>query len=382
MATANYFEVNSNGTAGDSFPGDGFCLTSGGVCTLHAAIQEANSLSWAFITFASAMTIEDCSLPAITTSGVVINAYDQWNTGSNVPGVILKSTYLCGGSNTILTLSSSDNHIYGIYFQGNGTNDIGLHIGSGSNNTIGHSTTHHRNVFIVNGYAVSNTSSSGNNTIAYNYIGTTNGTSVPSPSIGTRGVHNVSSGNTIANNVIVGQSYSGIYLSGNGNTVDNNIIGLDVNKQNIKANNYGIVLDYSSQNDIINNTIGGNNSYGIYLAVNSDNNDIYNNDISTPWSVSDLGNKSHGIYVTGADNNIIRSNNIHDNDGSGIYVASTSGSTIKGNSISNNQGDGIYLASGVSATVVGGGNSTGLPNKIFLNSGNGISLHGASSVTV
>ena len=38
--------VNDNGDASDAFPGDGSCATTGGVCTLRAAIQEANSRSF------------------------------------------------------------------------------------------------------------------------------------------------------------------------------------------------------------------------------------------------------------------------------------------------------------------------------------------------
>lgn len=41
------FTVNHSGDAGDSNPGDGLCATAGGVCTLRAAIQEANALAGA-----------------------------------------------------------------------------------------------------------------------------------------------------------------------------------------------------------------------------------------------------------------------------------------------------------------------------------------------
>jgi uncharacterized repeat protein (TIGR01451 family)/CSLREA domain-containing protein len=39
------FSVKSNGDLGDANPGDGMCATSGGVCTLRAAIEEANALA-------------------------------------------------------------------------------------------------------------------------------------------------------------------------------------------------------------------------------------------------------------------------------------------------------------------------------------------------
>src|SRR5207237_4900268 len=36
------FTVNDNGDAGDANPGDGVCASAGAVCTLRAAIEEAN----------------------------------------------------------------------------------------------------------------------------------------------------------------------------------------------------------------------------------------------------------------------------------------------------------------------------------------------------
>lgn len=44
LAHASVFTVNSFADAVDANPGDGVCLTVGGVCTLRAAIQEANAL--------------------------------------------------------------------------------------------------------------------------------------------------------------------------------------------------------------------------------------------------------------------------------------------------------------------------------------------------
>lgn len=42
VANHSFFIVNSTGDAGDAAPGDGACKTSVSVCTLRAAIQEAN----------------------------------------------------------------------------------------------------------------------------------------------------------------------------------------------------------------------------------------------------------------------------------------------------------------------------------------------------
>ena len=43
VAYADIFTVNSTTDAVDANPGDGTCATAGSVCTLRAAIQEANA---------------------------------------------------------------------------------------------------------------------------------------------------------------------------------------------------------------------------------------------------------------------------------------------------------------------------------------------------
>jgi CSLREA domain-containing protein len=47
VASAVTFTVNSTADAVDASPGDGVCATSGGKCTLRAAVQEANALAGA-----------------------------------------------------------------------------------------------------------------------------------------------------------------------------------------------------------------------------------------------------------------------------------------------------------------------------------------------
>ena len=42
-AAATTYTVNDTGNASDQTPGNDACLTAGGVCTLRAAIEEANA---------------------------------------------------------------------------------------------------------------------------------------------------------------------------------------------------------------------------------------------------------------------------------------------------------------------------------------------------
>ncbi len=383
LALAATFLVNSNGTQSDADIND-ICETSPGnnICTLHAAIQEANQAPGSIILFTGQFEIDDCSLPAFTAGSTTINAYDQWDTDNDVPGVVLRSPLSCGTTNTILTIDSSNNHIYGIYFFGIAANVTGLEIASGSNNTIGTNIDRRRNVFLVGKYGIENVSLDGNNTISSNYFGTTDGDYIPSPSIGTRGIHSCGPNNIITNNLIGGQSDRGIFLCGNGNTVSDNIIGLDIDEQVVLPNSNGMYIEFGSSNEITNNTIGGNTSYGIHLGFNAVNNDIHHNEISTPWSISDLGNLSHGIYITsGAHTNTIRSNYIVDNNGSGIYASGSTGLIIKGNIISDNQLHGVHFSQTASG-VIGGGSTSSLRNSVFSNSQHGIYLEGSASVTI
>ena len=69
------FTVNSTLDDGDANPGDGVCRTAGGVCTLRAAIQEANALptcSPMLITLPTEQTIGlSSALPTVTFSGTI-----------------------------------------------------------------------------------------------------------------------------------------------------------------------------------------------------------------------------------------------------------------------------------------------------------------------
>ena len=136
------FTVNSNGVAGDASIGDGACETVIGNedCTLHAAIQEANAAPGSTINFTSQLSITDCSLPSLTGGNTTIDARAQWVGGlaSGSPGVSLGHPFSCGAAGTILTISSSNNHIYGLRFVGSSTyKPTGLAISSGSENIIG-----------------------------------------------------------------------------------------------------------------------------------------------------------------------------------------------------------------------------------------------------
>ena len=141
QALAATFSVNSNGAASDAII-NGTCETAPGnnICTLHAAIQEANNASGSTILFTGQFLITDCSLPPLTAGGTTIDAHNQWDGGFayGSPGVSLRHPDSCGAAGTILTIASDNNFIYGLRFVGSSLyKPTGLEISSGNSNTIG-----------------------------------------------------------------------------------------------------------------------------------------------------------------------------------------------------------------------------------------------------
>jgi CSLREA domain-containing protein len=132
-AAAATFTVNSNGDAGDASPGNGTCATSGGgsVCTLRAAIQEANAFAGTdIIRFAigsGPVTINTASLPAIT-QAVTID-------GTTQPGwVSAPIVQIRGGSGNGFKITGSNVTIRG--FVVSAFADDGISIGGGTGNVV------------------------------------------------------------------------------------------------------------------------------------------------------------------------------------------------------------------------------------------------------
>jgi CSLREA domain-containing protein len=97
-AFAATFTVNNTGDAGDASPGNGTCATSGGVCTLRAALQEANALAGTdTINFGIAsgpQTITVTGTPLPISSSMVIDGTTQPGSG---PGPFI----LVDGANSV-----------------------------------------------------------------------------------------------------------------------------------------------------------------------------------------------------------------------------------------------------------------------------------------
>lgn len=103
------------------------------------------------------------------------------------------------------------------------------------------------------------------------------------------------------------------------------------------ASGNGILLSYSEDNDLVNNSCLRNNENGIWLYSLSSNNTLTDNNCS---------DNARGIYlVSSSRSNNISSNNCSSNIYYGIYLAGSSNNTIIDNNCSSNNNYGIYLIS-------------------------------------
>jgi len=228
------FFVNSSGDDPDSNIGDCHCATTGGSCTLRAAIQEANAcLGAQTIQFSSPMQISPTiALPALTDNGTVIDGSDQWQVvgGYEVPVVVLNGQRQNFSG---LVITASNCAVYGLGIRSFGQYGMYLY-GSAQNNAIGGSGVHQGNIILGNGW----------HGISLQYVAE----------------------NTIIGNLISANGWSGIGADGvDVNTeIRNNRIGLWVDDQPLGNGFYGIHLAHVSTPAIISNTIAYNKR-GIYL---------------------------------------------------------------------------------------------------------------------
>jgi parallel beta-helix repeat protein len=375
------YTVDSNTNAADVNPGDGVCQTAGGHCTLHAAIQEANTHTGPqTIKFAHKFTgtndIEGCGLPAIGASDLTIDGSDQWWITDDRPGVEIR------GSGCILLEIYADRVIVmGLYFGGGG-GSTGVYVdGCNGGNLIGGSGSRERNVFMTDMYGVRIGMNAGTcNYVMYNYFGTIDGDTPLGGFIGDTGILVESSNTVIYNNLIVGQSSAGIDVCNVGSVlVWENIIGVDKFRSSSMPNGRGIYVQGSAGvNDIgPDNTIAGNTGHGIEL-YHADNARVWSNDIGLG-----MGNGGDGIHVHlsyGVQIGVAPTNGnvISNNSGNGVWVDFYD-VTVQSNAILDNDQDGVELGWGNSQI---GGSGNGESNRISGNGGNGVHLNGTGGITV
>ena len=294
------FTVNSAGDEPDANAGDNSCATSGGACTLRAAIEEANANGttarddiWFNIPGAGPHTISPATLLPAITQPVAIEGYTQpgasWNTktvGDNAD-LRIRLDKPPGGAVAGLRIDTNDSVVRGLSItgfsdgagvgvrgnnntvEGNfiGTDPSGtlagvgnfdgvIVFGNSSNNLVGGTSPASRNVISGNGregVRINTNPPHGGNRVQGNYIGATKsgtgdlgnaGAGVIDNSVGFSGNliggNTPAAANTIAFNgtgVQVGDGFVPVGISILGNSIfSNDSLGIDLGGDGVTAN--------------------------------------------------------------------------------------------------------------------------------------------------
>lgn len=196
-----------------------------------------------------------------------------------------------------------------------------------------------------------------------------------------------------ARNVISGNQRNGIEISNPEaieNRIEGNLIGTDVTGRVAIPNRQHGITSNSAGTLILNNLISGNTATGIQLTNGS--NVVQGNLIGTDATgTQDLGNGTDGISVAGSGNligdaRVGGGNTISGNNRNGIRILRGDGNRIHGNRIGTdvsganpigNSFHGILIGEGVGNMVIGGV-SESAGNIIAFNGSNGVSLNFAA----
>ena len=390
-AHAKTFTVNYTGDGPDAVPGNGACNVIFGLCSLRAAIEEANAAAGAdtinFNIFGSGphTIAPDAPLPQIT-GPVAIDGYSQSGASPNALAV---------GNNAVLKIELSGINA--------GPDASGLMINA-SNTTVKGLVI---NQWDGSGVEIFGSEVEGNKVIG-NFIGTTaNG----SGDLG-NGLHGVvisaaASDNTIggtqtaARNIISGNDVNGVsILSAQGNQVIDNYIGTDKNGTLDLGNSQsGVFIGGAATNNTVGgagtaarNVISGNNGDGVIIfGASAKSNKVMGNFVGTNASgTQDRGNSQSGIFISDApDNtiggatagarNIISGNN---GDGVGIFAGGAKGNKVLGNYVGTDKNGSLDLGNSQSGVMIFGaasdntigGTETAARNIISGNEGSGVAI--------
>ena len=322
--------VNTTGDGSDVNPGDKSCDIGGGVCTLRAAIEEANAVAGVnkisfdipaasdsgCIASTAVCTIKPTSALPATTDPVIIDGYTQ-------PGSSLNINAATQGSNAVLKVELD---------------------------------------------------------------GSMGVSCCPALEIGGE--------NSIVTGLVIHSFGTGILLSSNGNRVEGNFIGTDVDGSASLGNvANGVKVTGVSNNKIggttpgSRNVISGNGKHGV-LIEGSSATVVQGNLIGTDVSGSaDLGNSLSGVHLLGASGNSIGgtvpgAGNVISANGKGVAITlSAEGNQLQGNFIGTDVSGTSALANGLGVEIMGsnntvGGSAPGARNVISGNEQSGVAIMG------
>ncbi|MEG4943312.1 Calx-beta domain-containing protein [Microcoleus sp. F4-D5] len=218
-----------------------------------------------------------------------------------------------------------------------------------------------------------------------------------------KGVLEIAAGDSIVRGLVINRAgFAGFAIAlrdkGN-NAIENNYLGPNLAGTGTfsSRNDTGIFISNSPDNTVRSNLISGNENIGIRIeGVSASGNQILGNKIGTDVTgTAVLGNKSQGIFIRNASNNIMggrtpETRNIisgNDFEGIGISGIQATGNQILGNYIGTNltgtaalgNGAGVQIQEGTNNTI--GGTTPGDRNIISGNKGRGIYLRSGANTT-
>jgi parallel beta-helix repeat protein len=305
---------------------------------------------------------------AATGAGNVISGNTTYGLQISASGVTVQGDFI--GTDVTGTTAASNN--YGLLVLGN-------------NNTIGGTTAGARNVISGNnldGLRIGNNASGV--VVLGNYVGTDlTGTKAVANSIGIEVASgsNVSIGGTTSGtrNFISGNTRDGVLIDGTGSGIQvlGNYIGTNKAGTAALGNNIGVEIAGKSNTvggsvSGARNIISGNRSDGVRLDNTGSSTLVEGNYIGVNASSAALANSGNGLYILSSNNTVGGSvsgarNIISSNGKNGVLVSAGSGNTITRNSIYGNTGLGISLVNNannkiaaptLSSAVLSGGTLT------------------------
>ena len=372
------FVVDDVGDASDAAAGNGTCATAGAVCTLRAAIEEANALAGADII-------------NFSITGVGPHTFTP---ASELPGLD-EAVVIDGTTEPDYTVGAPV-----IEIDGSGAGGVaGLTPGI-SGITI--------KALVINNFAGAAIlqAVTGGTTIEGCFIGLDPDGSTVQANLAGIFFDDSSPNNTVggttaaARNVISGNTNAGLHVDGSSNVIQGNFIGTDATGT-LDRGNSGNGIEIIGTNNTVGgtaagagNVISGNNNSGIN--VNGESNQILGNYIGTDVTGTlDKGNGS-GIDLAGSTNTTIGgttalTRNIISGNGVGIVGQSTTGTIVQGNYIGtdvngtaalpNDDVGGIDFSDDSSALTIGG-TAAGAGNLISGNAGDGLRIDGLATGSV
>lgn len=390
------FTVNSIVDTNDTNIGDGICDAGGGICSLRAAIEEAeftaatDTINFGIAPFDGSVKIiaPNSALPSITQT-IFIDGYSQTGASANnsattdnaVILIELNGTNAGAGANG-LTIFANDSTIRGLAI--NRFNRVGISLSGGDNNIIAGN-------FI--GTDATGTIDFGNGSVGIygEFASQSNG--------------NIIGGTTLsARNIVSGNGNAGILFEFQAinNVVQSNFVGLAADGTSVLANNGsgigfgsftpGTIIGGDDEDDgaadgivTARNYVSGNIASGIFLGNPAT---VSGNFIGTDTTGTLARPNNVGISANIGSNSLIggttagAGNLISGNTGDGISLGNTGNTIVRRNLIGTaadgvaalaNTGDGIEIASGGSFNQIGG---TGA------NDGNIIAFNGEDGIQI